>query len=370
MLYNNSAFYNHVRELRRALRNDDLTTDTRLIVDLSDGFHSIFSTGGDGLAKEYVLLNPSNQQAVASYVNKLADHVLEHYDSLNLISRRYIFVIEGPVSKVNAPSKKSTAVRNMNRGLRGVFLGLKTILPPNQCLGRAIGRPDWTITVSLADELRRRGYEVFGDREIESDHTIAQIALRDRRDYVVIGCDMDLLALTNNIRGMVSPQNRNRGVFLEKAAMLRLFGLSERQFFIAFAASNCTNVVPLVPDTKFASVCEFLDENPGAVSRYDFSGWEGSSVDAVGSFAIALRRLYNERTVRSPDLIKIPQITPRFMRTRPLWLEFCNEEFAGELRRPTLLNRLRAVISEDGSILKDEATVRKEQGMLILYFSM
>jgi hypothetical protein len=257
----------------------------------------------------------------------------------------------------------------MNVSLRAKFLGLHVKDSPDALLGKAIGRAPWFITVQVTKELKRRGHKIYGRKDVEADFIIAQLALKYQdAANIVIGSDLDLLALTTNIKAMISPQNRNRGMVLEKAAILQYFDIGERELFIIAASSNCTNLIPLDEDVKFRDVHEFVLEHPAAVTDFDFSGWKGAGDHDLEMFATDLRQLYEQRHSPIKGLLCLPVIKPDDIPQQPMWLKFCSETVpgTGTLRRPMLLQRMKAVIGEDGLIRKNIDTIRAESGMYMI----
>jgi hypothetical protein len=78
----------------------------------------------------------------------------------------------------------------------------------------------------LLKEVKRRGHKIYGRKDVESDFINPQLALKYQdAENIVIGSDLELLALTTNIKAMISPQNRYRGMVLEKAAILHYFDI-------------------------------------------------------------------------------------------------------------------------------------------------
>ena len=126
MLFNNQRVYNRIRQYRRHIAEDDLTNDTTVVIDTSCLFHSIFNHPNH-LAVDLCELDPTNKQESAAYANRLAAALIHYVDSLNLPSRRYVWVVEGDVSqsKPNHPVRANNRAHNLNRGMRGHYLASK-----------------------------------------------------------------------------------------------------------------------------------------------------------------------------------------------------------------------------------------------------
>jgi hypothetical protein len=133
---------------------------------------------------------------------------------------------------------------------------------------------------------------------------------------------------------------------LKKSDILALFDLTERQFFVAFAASNSSNVLPLDENVKFGDVVEFMETHPNAANRFDFSGWGEVSVEQLADFSLAVSDLFQQRTVRTQESLAIPAIAPDQIHKQRRWIEFCSETFdnGNTFRRQQLFDRLITVI--------------------------
>lgn len=352
MLYSNPKFYKEIQKLRRNLKPGDITENTKLIIDISHHFHAIFGTDTQ-MGRRHVKVDANS---VGKYAVEWANKIIKYLDCLELPSMKYIFVIEDKsgVGKPNYPEsekKKNNKAHLLNQGLRGAFLGLQTEINPGKLLGRAIGRPDWWLTLMIADELRKLDYPVYGRPNAEADQIIAEIAVSIPDDYVVVGSDMDLLALTTGIRGMVSPQNRNRGIFLEKSDILKEYDLTERELFIVFALSNSTNLVPLWDNSTFHSILDVCSCYPEIVESADLSCLGDS--DEIAQVTASLNDLISRRFTPLapkdlPEIKESPEIS--IPDTLPLWRDFSSEMKANStLRRASLKQKLETHFDGTGA---------------------
>jgi hypothetical protein len=212
MLYNNDAFYKRLKRLCRPIKVGDINQDTKLLIDASCILHALFG-GAKGFAVRLLELHPGNVTAVKKYTQDLADAMVEYMASLDLPTNRYLWVFEGAVSKPNGHSSIKTRARNLNQGIRGLYLKQQTNVNPEVLIGRSIGRPGWWMTFMVMKALHQMEYEVYGTEYVEADTTIAQLALQQATGKCfVVGSDLDLLALTHGVQGMITPQNRITGM--------------------------------------------------------------------------------------------------------------------------------------------------------------
>ena len=136
----------------------------------------------------------------------------------------------------------------------------------------AAGRPEWHLTLCVAMELRKRGYQCHGHETVEADELIARWSCHQGGARVaVIGTDSDLLALSPEVDYLVGPWQSNHWL-LRREDVLAAVGLTARQLMVLYAAGGCDNVDRV--GLRFASVFRFAksEVQPDA-TKMDAIAW-------------------------------------------------------------------------------------------------
>ena len=128
-------------------------------------------------------------------------------------------------------------------------------------------------------------------------------------------------------------------MFLRKDELLEEFKLTADQFFVAYAASNCSDLVPLDEHAKFSTNADYVIKNPYVIRTFDFQQ-KGVSAERHQQFRAQMEALWNSRHQRTTIIYPTAEAADR--PTKPLWLRFCEEvKSDGSLCRPQLLERMK-----------------------------
>lgn len=256
-----------------------------------DGSVLLYSISRAGLGWETFVADPQDAPAMDALAEKWANAMMT---MLRVITDRIpkecmTIFLEGRVTKARHLKQTRGRIGRLSKALKTMlkpcpeYAKSSNLKQGKDGVSAAFGRPDWQLTLLIAQKLEQNGFIVDASKDEEADWRICEWASQKAKsgaEVTVISVDSDYLALSppGAIHSLAMPDQDNPQnlILIAKSDLLESCRLTELQLLIAFCIAGTDNVISHIGGIGWANAVKYVQAHiPDSWTIDDFLNANG-----------------------------------------------------------------------------------------------